>query len=211
MRSKFLLLVCFFSVCFLMSCKSDVEKQENATATDTVIEKKPIVKKNVPKPAEKKPLTEMDKKQLASVLLQLMYQENLKTYTGVLVSSGLTDMLGKEDGPFTIFAPTNEAFEALTDDERKKHIYSASNQEHQAFINRHIVTEYLDAATLRLKINENGGSYTMNTLANQNLTARIVSRDVIEISDVKGNTYKVKAEDFKADNGVVHSISNVIL
>lgn len=113
-------------------------------------------------------------------------------------------------GPFTVFAPTNEAFAKLP----KGTVESLLKPENKATLTKiltyHVVAGNLDAAAVLKAIKEGKGKVTLKPVSGGTLTASLKNGKVI-LTDEKGGTATVTATDLKAGNGVVHVIDAVVM
>ena len=114
--------------------------------------------------------------------------------TAAIEAAGLSaELAGK--GPFTVFAPTDEAFKKLPSGAYDRLLNDAGKL--KAVLNYHIVAGHLTARDLK--------SGEMATLQGTSLMA------VVSSSDVRVNEARVSKADSIATNGVVHAIDAVIL
>jgi uncharacterized surface protein with fasciclin (FAS1) repeats len=114
--------------------------------------------------------------------------------TGAIEAAGLSgELAGK--GPFTVFAPTDEAFRKLPSGAYDKLLKDAGKL--KAVLSYHVVAGHLTARDLK--------SGEMATLQGTSLTA------VVSSSDARVNEARVSKADAVATNGVVHAIDAVIL
>nr|WP_256330435.1 fasciclin domain-containing protein [Variovorax sp. YR216] len=131
------------------------------------------------------------------------------TLVAAVKAAGLVETL-KGPGPFTVFAPTNEAFAALPPGT----VDTLLKPENKAMLNGvltyHVVLGKVDAATLTKKIKEGGGIATLNTVAGGALTAKAMSGNVM-IVDANGNAATVTIPDVMQSNGVIHVVDKVLL
>jgi uncharacterized surface protein with fasciclin (FAS1) repeats len=119
---------------------------------------------------------------------------NFTTLVAGIKASGLTDTLtGK--GPFTVFAPTDEAFKKLPPGALEA--LRKDSAKFKAVLNYHVVAGYVSAKDLK--------SGELMTLQGTALTAAVAS------SDVRVNGAHVKQADMAATNGVIHVIDAVIM
>lgn len=149
--------------------------------------------------AEKKeePKTDETKSDAKTIVALAQGTENLSTLVKALQAAGLVEALSAE-GPFTVFAPTNEAFAALgttLDD-----LLKPENKEKLAGILKyHVVSGKVMAADLKdgqKAATLNGAEITIST------------KDGVKLNDGKAT---VTSADVAASNGVVHIINAVIL
>ena len=192
---KILSILIVLSICFVaFSCKEEKKEQKPIDP-----EKAKFLKK------EKKELTVEQKVQVGSVMAKVMATPELKMLSSFIISSELTDTLMKDAGPFTIFAPKNEAFTSLPDDTNKALSNPSNKQMLLDVIKNHIVSGEIDSSMLVQKIKENGGSYKMTSLAGTELTASKSGNDII-IKDIKGAKAVIGKSDILGSNGVVHIV-----
>ncbi|MCX6338030.1 MAG: fasciclin domain-containing protein [Bacteroidetes bacterium] len=113
-------------------------------------------------------------------------------------------------GPFTVFAPTNDAFAKLP----KGTVETLLKPENKATLAKiltyHVVAGNLDAAAVVKAITDGKGKVTIKTVSGGSLTASLKNGKVI-LTDEKGGTATVTATDLKAGNGVVHVIDTVVM
>ncbi|MES2555400.1 MAG: fasciclin domain-containing protein [Bacteroidota bacterium] len=134
---------------------------------------------------------------------------NHTTLYEAIKTTDLTKTL-TDAGPYTIFAPSNEAFTQLPAGDWEGLKHSESKQELTKFLSYHIVSGKYDEQALRDAIKKGNGSVKLRTIAGGKLTFRLVD-DSIVLTDGKGNDTAIGATDMDATNGVVHSIDSVLL
>jgi len=116
------------------------------------------------------------------------------TFAAALSAAGLTtELAGK--GPFTVFAPTDEAFKKLPAGAYDNLLKDAGRL--KAILNYHVVPGYFMARDLK--------SGEVATAQGTSLTA------VVSSSDVRVNGARVTKADMVATNGIVHAIDAIIL
>lgn len=131
--------------------------------------------------------------------------EDLSTLVELVTAADLVETL-QGDGPFTVFAPTNDAFAAL-DAETLETLQDPANKDQlAAVLTYHVVPEELDAAAIT-KLAEDGE--TITTVQGEELTPKVEDGKVT-ITDANDNTVTVVTADVKTSNGVVHVIDGVL-
>lgn len=131
--------------------------------------------------------------------------EDLSTLVELVTAADLVETLQGE-GPFTVFAPTNDAFAAL-DAETLETLQDPANKDQlAAVLTYHVVPEELDAAKVT-ELAENGE--TIKTVQGEELTPKVEDGEVT-ITDANGNTVTVVQADVMTSNGVVHVIDGVL-
>ncbi|MEN0005464.1 MAG: fasciclin domain-containing protein [Bacteroidota bacterium] len=124
-------------------------------------------------------------------------------------AAGLVETL-KGDGPFTIFAPVNAAFEALPKGTVESLLQPENKGKLTSVLTYHVVAGKLDAAAVTAAIKAGNGTATVRTIQGTDLTAMVKDGNVY-LKDANGNTAKVVAVDLKGTNGVIHVIDAVVL
>ena len=130
-----------------------------------------------------------------------------KTLVAAVQAAGLVEVLqGK--GPFTVFAPTDEAFAKLPAGTVEKLL--ADKAALTAVLTYHVVPGKLDAATLVAQIQAGGGSAMLTTVQGGTLTAKLAG-DGVSLTDAKGTTAMVTTADVMQSNGVIHVVDKVLM
>jgi uncharacterized surface protein with fasciclin (FAS1) repeats len=130
-----------------------------------------------------------------SIIDTVIAAGHFTTFAGAVSAAGLTDALAAK-GPFTVFAPTDEAFKKLPRGAYEALVRDAGRL--QAVLNYHVVSGYFMARDLK--------SGDMTTEQGTALMATVSST-----SDVRVNGARVTKADIVATNGIVHAIDAVIL
>jgi uncharacterized surface protein with fasciclin (FAS1) repeats len=113
-------------------------------------------------------------------------------------------------GPFTVFAPTNDAFAKLPAGTIPFLLKAENKATLAKILTYHVVAGNLNAAAVVKAIKDGGGSVSLKTVSGGTLTASIVDGKVI-LTDEKGSKSTVVATDLTASNGVIHVIDSVVL
>jgi uncharacterized surface protein with fasciclin (FAS1) repeats len=132
---------------------------------------------------------------------------NLTTLVSLVKQAGLVETLSGP-GPFTVFAPTNDAFSKLP--KATLDAVGANKALLTKVLTYHVVAGKLDAAAIVAQIKAGGGKATLKTVAGENLTASLSGGKVI-LTDAKGGTATVTTADVYQSNGVVHVIDSVLI
>ena len=131
------------------------------------------------------------------------------TLVAALKAADLVETL-KGAGPFTVFAPTNEAFDKLPKGTVETLLKPENKSKLAGILTYHVVAGNLDAAAVTEAIKKGKGKVELTTVAGGKLTATIVEGKVI-LKDEKGGKATVTATDLKGSNGVIHVIDNVLM
>ncbi len=116
----------------------------------------------------------------------------------------------KSKGPFTVFAPTNDAFAKLPAGTVDNLLKPENKAALAGILTYHVVAGKLDAKTVLAAIKKGGGKAVLTTVAGGKLTATIVKGKVV-LTDEKGGKATVTATDLAATNGVIHVIDAVLM
>jgi uncharacterized surface protein with fasciclin (FAS1) repeats len=114
------------------------------------------------------------------------------------------------DGPFTVFAPTNAAFEKLPKGTVGDLLKPESKEKLQSILTYHVVAGNLDANAVLQAIEKGQGKAAVTTVQGGELYVTLEGENVI-LMDSSGNKATVTATDLKASNGVVHVIDTVVM
>ncbi len=131
------------------------------------------------------------------------------TLVAAVKAAGLVDTL-KGAGPFTVFAPTNEAFAALPAGTVDTLLKPENKATLTGILTYHVVAGRMDAAALSKAIADGKGKATIKTVAGGTLTA-MKSSSGITVTDEKGGSAKVTIADVYQSNGVIHVVDKVLL
>lgn len=135
--------------------------------------------------------------------------ENFSTLVAAVKAAGLVEVLNS-DGPFTVFAPVNDAFDKLPEGTVENLLKPENKKLLTAILTYHVVAGEFKAKEVIKAINDNGGKFTIKTVQGATLTASINYGKVI-LTDVKGNKSTVVLTDVAASNGVIHAIDTVVM
>ena len=131
------------------------------------------------------------------------------TLVAAVKAAGLVETL-QGDGPFTVFAPTNAAFEKLPAGTVDTLLKPEMKADLTKVLTAHVVAGKVTAEDLAKKIRAHGGRYNMQTVSGDALTAAR-SGSSIYIYDESGGAAKVEIADVMQSNGVIHSVNDVLL
>lgn len=116
----------------------------------------------------------------------------------------------KSDGPFTVFAPINEAFSKLPAG-TVEFLLKAENKASLAkILTYHVVAGNLNAKAVLAAIKKGNGSVTLKTVSGGSLTASL-DNGKVKLMDEKGGYSFVTITDLKGSNGVIHVIDSVLM
>ena len=131
------------------------------------------------------------------------------TLVAAVKAAGLVDTLSGA-GPFTVFAPTNEAFAKLPAGTVDTLLMPANKDQLVAVLTYHVIPGKLSAADVVAAIQKGGGKAEVKTVNGAVLTFTQEGNDVI-VTDTSGNKAKVTIADVNQSNGVIHVIDAVLV
>jgi uncharacterized surface protein with fasciclin (FAS1) repeats len=135
--------------------------------------------------------------------------EDFSTLVTALKAADLVGAL-QGDGPFTVFAPTNEAF-AKIDANTLSSLLEAKNQKALAnILTYHVISGKITATDVVAALKKGNGTVELKALNGQVLT--VMQKDEkIWLKDTNGNYSEIIATDVNGSNGVIHVISTVVM
>jgi uncharacterized surface protein with fasciclin (FAS1) repeats len=131
------------------------------------------------------------------------------TLVAAVKAAGLVDTL-KGPGPFTVFAPTNEAFAVLPPGTVDTLLKPENKPTLTKVLTYHVVPGRMDGPALMSAIAAGGGKATLKTASGGTLTATMSGNDVM-LTDAKGGTARVTIANVYQSNGVIHVVDKVLL
>ena len=134
---------------------------------------------------------------------------DFKTLVTAVKAAKLTDTLASK-GPFTVFAPTNDAFAKLPAGTVETLLKPENRDQLTKVLTYHVVPGKLTAAAILQAINAGGGQATLTTVEGSQLTAKLDGQNVVLV-DESNRTSVVTKTDLVQSNGVIHVIDTVVL
>ena len=131
------------------------------------------------------------------------------TLVAAVKAAGLVETLqGK--GPFTVFAPTNEAFAALPAGTVETLLKPENKDQLATILTCHVVAAEAFAKDVKKMVDDDKGKHPVKTVGGCTLTA-MYEGDKVMIQDENGNVANVIIADVDQSNGVIHVIDKVLL
>lgn len=143
-----------------------------------------------------------------TVLTLAQRDPDFTTLVSALQTARMDDMLNGA-GPFTIFAPTNAAFEKIPAERRDALTTPEGREDLRRLLTYHVIPGRLDAAALVERIEAGRGSLALTTMQGGVLTVRANPDGSIGLTDAAGGEARVIEPEVKATNGVIHAIDTV--
>jgi uncharacterized surface protein with fasciclin (FAS1) repeats len=132
-----------------------------------------------------------------------------KTLVAAVKAGGLVDTLNSP-GPFTVFAPTDDAFAKLPAGTVETLVKPENKDALVKILTYHVVVGRISAKQLENMIKKGGGKATLKTVQGEDLTATM-SGGKIMLTDLKGGMATVMTADVFQSNGVIHVIDAVLM
>lgn len=135
---------------------------------------------------------------------------DFSTLVSAVTAADLAETLSGP-GPYTVFAPTNAAFEKVPQATRDQLMSAAGKEDLSGILTYHVVSGETNAAALTKAIQGAGeAGYSLTTVNGATLTAMMDGTNVV-LRDAAGNTATVTQTDVDASNGVIHAIDSVLM
>ncbi len=131
------------------------------------------------------------------------------TLVAAVKAAGLVPTL-ESAGPFTVFAPTNEAFDALPAGTEKSLLEPENKAKLTSVLTYHVVPGKLSSMNLMKMVKMQNGKATLKTVQGENLFVTMKGKSLM-VTDEKGNTAKITIADVNQSNGVIHVVNKVLL
>ncbi|WP_376782491.1 fasciclin domain-containing protein [Kaistella carnis] len=131
------------------------------------------------------------------------------TLVAAVKAAGLVETL-QSAGPFTVFAPTNEAFAKLPKGTVETLLMPENKDTLTKILTYHVVPGKISSKDLVEMIAKNNGKFMAKIVEGQDLTFMLKGKDVY-IQDAKGGSAKVTIADVNQSNGMIHVIDTVLM
>ena len=131
------------------------------------------------------------------------------TLVAAVKAAGLVETL-QGDGPFTVFAPTNKAFDKLPEGTVSTLLKPENKKKLQTILTYHVVPGDMKAADIVKAIKKGNGQATFKTVSGGKLMAMMKGKNVI-LKDENGGMAKVTIANVNQSNGVIHVIDSLVL
>lgn len=132
-----------------------------------------------------------------------------ETLVAAVKQAGLVKTLSGK-GPFTVFAPTDAAFDRLPQGTVDTLMMRENRTVLRNVLTYHVVPGTVSAKDLMERIREGGGAATLETASGGTLTARMNGPMNVVIEDQRGDTAQISTYDVMQSNGVIHVVDSVL-
>lgn len=113
-------------------------------------------------------------------------------------------------GPFTVLAPTNEAFDALPKGIVESLLKPENKAKLTSILTYHVVPGKISSMDLMKMVKMNNGKAPLKTVEGENLYVTMKGKNLM-ITDEKGHMAKITIADVNQSNGVIHVVNRVLL
>ena len=131
------------------------------------------------------------------------------TLVAAVKAAGLVDTL-KSKGPFTVFAPTNAAFDKLPAGTVGTLVMPENKDTLTKILTYHVLAGKFDSNAIAKKIKAGRGTAQFTTVSGDRLTARMDGSSLV-LTDEKGSTSTVSIANVYQSNGVIHVVDSVLM
>lgn len=131
------------------------------------------------------------------------------TLVAAVKAAGLVDTL-KSKGPFTVFAPTNQAFDKLPAGTVDTLVKPENKEMLTKILTYHVIAGKFDSKAIAKKIKAGGGTAQFTTVSGDRLTARMNGNSLV-LTDEKGGASTVSIANVYQSNGVIHVVDSVLM
>ncbi len=192
MRTIKVLSISMISGLLFMAC-GEKKKEMNAGVAETTMETEaPVVEEVAP-----------------NIVEVAAGNANFSTLVAAVQAAELVETLSGA-GPFTVFAPTNDAFAKLPEGTVDNLLKPESKDALVGILTYHVVPGKFEAAAVIDAINSNDGKFTVETVQGGSIDLGLEDGNVV-LTDAKGGKSTVVMADVSASNGVIHALDTVVM
>jgi uncharacterized surface protein with fasciclin (FAS1) repeats len=187
----------------LTSCNDSKKKEEAAKAEAEKMEMEAAAK------AEEEMAKAQAEYDANTIVAIAASNESFSTLVTAVTAAELVETL-KGEGPFTVFAPTNDAFAKVPAATLNDLLKPENKAALANLLTYHVVAGEFKAADVVKAINDNNGKYNVTTVQGENIILSL-DGDKVMVTDAKGGKATVVIADVDASNGVIHAIDTVVM
>ncbi|MEK9209590.1 fasciclin domain-containing protein, partial [Sphingomonas sp. 2378] len=162
-----------------------------------------------PAPAEAPMMPDQAMAPTRTILDNAAATPSLSSLVAAVRASGLATTLAGP-GPYTLFAPSNEAFGRLAPGVQEQLLQPANRDSLVRLLRFHMLPGTVGVAELQRRIVAGGGTATIMTVQGEPLTVTM-TQSVITLTDAGGNRSYIEAGDLAQANGVIHIVNGVLV
>lgn len=206
-KSNILFAAALTAFVFVSSCEDGKKKEEQLRIETERVEMEATEKAKMETQAKEAEMKEQARAN--SIAGQAMMNKDLSTLAGALQAADLSAMLS-EPGNYTVFAPSNQAFEKLPQKKRDELMLPENKEMLAEVLTYHVVPGVITSDKLAAAIKGANGSYTFKTVKGEELTA-MMNGDQYVIKDGSGKKAQVILGNVEASNGIIYIIDTVLM
>lgn len=132
------------------------------------------------------------------------------TLVAAVKAAGLVETL-KSDGPFTVFAPTNDAFENLPEGTVSSLLKPENKSDLTKVLTYHVLAGSYDFSDLKKAIKKGDGKASLTSVQGNQLIFKLNGDNNIQVEDASGHIGNISTYDVYQSNGVIHVVDQVLL
>ncbi len=144
-----------------------------------------------------------------NIIQNALNSKDHTTLVAAVKAAGLVDTL-QGAGPFTVFAPTNEAFAALPAGTVDTLLKPENKDKLTKILTCHVVAAKAMSSDVMSMVKADGGQHVVDTVGGCKLTLK-TDGDKVTVTDESGGTANVTIADVVQSNGVIHVVDKVLL
>ncbi len=145
-----------------------------------------------------------------NIVENAVHSKDHTTLVAAVKAAGLVDTL-EGAGPFTVFAPTNEAFAALPKGTVQTLLKPENKDKLVGVLTYHVVPGRYTAKDIAAQIDAMGGKLMLKTVQGEDLTLMRSGANHIAVTDAKGDMAMITIADVLQSNGVIHVVNKVLI
>ncbi len=144
-----------------------------------------------------------------NIVENAMNSKDHTTLVAAVKAAGLVETL-QSKGPFTVFAPTNAAFDKLPKGTVETLLKPENKKMLQSILTYHVVAGKMDSKAIAAAIKKGKGMAVLTTVEGGKLIAMMDGKKLV-LKDEKGNKSTVTIADVYQSNGVIHVVDSVVM
>jgi uncharacterized surface protein with fasciclin (FAS1) repeats len=145
-----------------------------------------------------------------NIVANALNSKDHTTLVAAVKAAGLVDTL-EGPGPFTVFAPTNEAFDKLPPGTVQTLVAPENKDMLTKILTYHVVPGHLTASDLKRMIAAGGGKAMLTTVEGEALTVSEGGMGHLVLTDAKGGMSTITIANVMQSNGVIHVVDSVLM
>jgi uncharacterized surface protein with fasciclin (FAS1) repeats len=145
-----------------------------------------------------------------NIVENAVHSKDHTTLVAAVKAAGLVDTLAGP-GPFTVLAPTNEAFAQLPKGTVQTLLMPENKDKLTAVLTYHVIPGKMSAQDIANAVDQGGGMATIKTVQGEDLTFKRVGKGHLSVTDAKGDVAMITIANVFQSNGVIHVINKVLI